>query len=112
MKVFFKEVTIVKPTSSREASSGIMHYMSILIFRCNVCFAESFILCQNYSPPPNFVPTMIDFSLPNYGMIKLILISMEDKLIVITTGQVSTTNSPEIIPFVACGDLSALDEQG
>eukprot|EP00026_Physarum_polycephalum_P011965 Phypoly_transcript_12217.p1 GENE.Phypoly_transcript_12217~~Phypoly_transcript_12217.p1 ORF type:complete len:246 (+),score=35.20 Phypoly_transcript_12217:403-1140(+) len=72
MKVFFKTVTVVKPNSSRDAS------------------LESFILCQNYSPPPGFVPTMIDFSLPNYGLTSDAEVNLE------------------VVPFIACGDLSGL----
>jgi tRNA (cytidine32/guanosine34-2'-O)-methyltransferase len=42
LKIFFPTVTIVKPKSSRNSS------------------IESFVVAQNYSPPLDFVPTMID----------------------------------------------------
>jgi len=41
-KIFFEDVEFVKPRSSRSSSS------------------EAFILCQNYTPPEGFIPTMID----------------------------------------------------
>lgn len=40
MKIFFPEVMICKPRSSRNSS------------------IESFIVCQNYSPPQGYKPTM------------------------------------------------------
>ena len=40
LKVFFPTVTICKPRSSRNSS------------------IESFVVCQNYSPPAGYVPTM------------------------------------------------------
>lgn len=40
LRCFFKEVTIAKPKSSRNSS------------------IESFVVCQNYSPPEGFVPSM------------------------------------------------------
>ncbi|EFA82374.1 rRNA methyltransferase [Heterostelium album PN500] len=42
MKLFFEKVSFVKPKSSRDSS------------------LENFILCQNYQPPTDFTPTMID----------------------------------------------------
>lgn len=51
LKIFFTDVTIVKPKSSRNSS------------------LESFVLCQNYSPPEGYIPTMINPILGlNYGM--------------------------------------------
>lgn len=70
-KVFFPDVIIVKPKSSRNSS------------------IESFIVCQNFSPPPGFVPTMISPAAggvyPPSGM------------------------APELVPFLACGDLAGFD---
>lgn len=42
LKVFFPTVTICKPRSSRNSS------------------IESFVVCQNYSPPAGYVPTMLN----------------------------------------------------
>lgn len=69
--------------------------------------AESFILCQDYSPPGDFVPTMIDFSLPNYGLLVGLIGANAERIIGITSNSLSNS---EIIPFVACGDLSGLDD--
>ena len=91
MKVFFKTVTVVKPNSSRDASLGISPTSALAVYILTsssssliyslvfyplalLSFAESFILCQNYSPPPSFVPIMIDFSLPNYGVYHLVFL--------------------------------------
>ena len=40
MKIFFPQVTIYKPPSSRESST------------------EAFIVCRNYTPPAGYVPNM------------------------------------------------------
>jgi len=73
MKLFFPEVTIVKPKSSRNSS------------------IESFILCRNYSPPENYIPTMVN---PMFE-----------------TNYEATMIGPNsiIVPFLACGDLSGYD---
>eukprot|EP00672_Neobodo_designis_P020117 CAMPEP_0174831416 /NCGR_PEP_ID=MMETSP1114-20130205/3075_1 /TAXON_ID=312471 /ORGANISM="Neobodo designis, Strain CCAP 1951/1" /LENGTH=297 /DNA_ID=CAMNT_0016065239 /DNA_START=100 /DNA_END=990 /DNA_ORIENTATION=+ len=42
LQLFFRDVTVVKPKSSRNASM------------------ESFVLCQGYQPPEGFVPSMFD----------------------------------------------------
>lgn len=42
LKMFFPTVTICKPRSSRNSS------------------IESFVVCQNYSPPAGYVPTMLN----------------------------------------------------
>jgi tRNA (cytidine32/guanosine34-2'-O)-methyltransferase len=75
LKIFFPTVTIVKPKSSRNSS------------------IESFVVAQNYSPPLDFVPTMIDPMLDHhYGP---------------TNPMVGSNRI--IVPFVACGDLSGFD---
>ncbi|CAM0136823.1 tRNA (uridine-2'-O-)-methyltransferase trm7 [Umbelopsis sp. WA50703] len=75
LKVFFPVVTCSKPRSSRNSS------------------IESFIVCQNYSPPKGYVPTManplLDFHYSN-----------ENEL---------TGPNRMIVPFIACGDLSGYD---
>jgi len=49
LKVFFKQVTVVKPKSSRNSS------------------IESFVLCQDYCPPLDYQPSMLTpMLLPNY----------------------------------------------
>ena len=54
MKVWFPRVTIVKPKSSRNSS------------------IESFIVCQDFCPPPGFKPTMINPS--STGVYRLFLL--------------------------------------
>ncbi|KAH3743931.1 ribosomal RNA methyltransferase 1 [Pelomyxa schiedti] len=72
LKMFFTTVCVVKPKSSRTSS------------------IESFVLCQNYNPPPNFQPLMITPCLnSNYPKFEQL--------------------DPCIVPFVACGDLSGYD---
>eukprot|EP01098_Paradermamoeba_levis_P000840 TRINITY_DN10975_c0_g1_i1.p1 TRINITY_DN10975_c0_g1~~TRINITY_DN10975_c0_g1_i1.p1 ORF type:complete len:191 (-),score=45.06 TRINITY_DN10975_c0_g1_i1:25-597(-) len=73
MKIFFPEVTVVKPLSSRGAS------------------IESFIVCQNYTPPAGYQPTMIDpfktnFDVKGEGINEVLL------------------------PFLMCGDLSGSEK--
>ena len=61
LKVFFKQVTVVKPKSSRYSSIGMMHAIT-------TNFAESFVLCQDYCPPSDYQPSMLTpMLLPNYG---------------------------------------------
>ncbi|KAJ3126183.1 putative tRNA (cytidine(32)/guanosine(34)-2'-O)-methyltransferase [Nowakowskiella sp. JEL0407] len=75
MKVFFPLVTCSKPRSSRNSS------------------IESFIVCQNYTPPQGYVPTMINPLLDfTYGP--------QNEL---------TGVNRVIVPFISCGDLSAFD---
>ncbi|KAG2185592.1 hypothetical protein INT44_002385 [Umbelopsis vinacea] len=75
LKVFFPVVTCSKPRSSRNSS------------------IESFIVCQNYSPPEGYVPTMANPLLDFHY-------SGDNQL----TGPNRT-----IVPFIACGDLSGYD---
>ena len=42
LRIFFPEVTVAKPRSSRNSS------------------IEAFVVCQKYSPPEGYVPTMIN----------------------------------------------------
>ncbi|RUP46795.1 cell division protein [Jimgerdemannia flammicorona] len=75
LKIFFPVVTCSKPRSSRNSS------------------IEAFIVCQSYTPPEGYVPTMasplLDFS---YG----------PKNELVGPNRV-------IVPFIACGDLSGFD---
>lgn len=75
LKIFFPTVSISKPPSSRNSS------------------IEAFVVCQGYSPPKGYVPTMsnpyMDLS---YG----------------TGIEISCVNR-QLVPFIACGDLSAWD---
>jgi len=75
LKIFFPFVTIAKPKSSRNSS------------------IEAFVLCQNYSPPEGYVPTIINPML-DLGYSE--------------SNQMTGPNR-EIVPFVACGDLSGFD---
>lgn len=74
LKIFFPTVTICKPRSSRNSS------------------IESFVVCQHYSPPDGFSPTMLNPLLGDPSQLK----SLEGV-------------NRMIVPFMACGDLSAYD---
>ncbi|MCL4138076.1 UNVERIFIED_CONTAM: hypothetical protein GTU68_021057, partial [Idotea baltica] len=76
LKIFFKEVFVSKPRSSRNSS------------------IESFVVCRDYSPPPGYEPTMMNPLLDHSYQG-----SFQDLVGVNRT----------IVPFVACGDLSAYD---
>lgn len=54
---------------------------------------EAFIVCQNYSPPEGYVPTMLDPLLDHQY-------NEENPL---------TGANRIVVPFVACGDLSGYD---
>lgn len=75
LRLFFDEVTVAKPRSSRNSS------------------IESFVVCQGYSPPEGYVPTMINPLLDH------------------TYTDFNSLTGPNrlIVPFLACGDLSAYD---
>ena len=72
---FVLQVTVAKPRSSRNSS------------------IESFVVCQGYSPPEGYVPTMINPLLDH------------------TYTDFNSLTGPNrlIVPFLACGDLSAYD---
>ncbi|KAF8949828.1 putative tRNA (cytidine(32)/guanosine(34)-2'-O)-methyltransferase, partial [Haplosporangium bisporale] len=69
LKVFFPKVTCSKPRSSRNSS------------------IEAFIVCQDYTPPKDYVPNMGD---------PMLDLAPTDSL-----GRSNRT----IVPFIACGDL-------
>ncbi|XP_041978926.1 putative tRNA (cytidine(32)/guanosine(34)-2'-O)-methyltransferase [Aricia agestis] len=75
LKLFFEYVTVSKPRSSRNSS------------------IEAFVICQNYNPPPDYVPNMVnpllDHKYCDFNEF---------------TGQ-----NRFIVPFNVCGDLSAYD---
>jgi len=77
LKIFFGNVAVVKPKSSRHASF------------------ESFVVCQHFSPPTGYVPTMVNPMLLERAAI------------------VSTADTPAanrvVLPLLACGNLSGLD---
>ena len=90
-ELFFENVTIVKPKSSRNASM------------------ESFIFCENYRPPVGFVPSMIDpvvqletFFPPESAP--------EGSIPVDAAGFAGASSiHKSIVKFLACGDLSGFD---
>lgn len=75
LRMFFPIVTIAKPRSSRNSS------------------IEAFVVCQGYTPPPGYVPTMLnpllDHKYTDFNELEGI--------------------NRVIVPFLACGDLSAFD---
>ncbi|KAI7862122.1 FtsJ-like methyltransferase-domain-containing protein [Spinellus fusiger] len=75
LKVFFPIVTCSKPRSSRNSS------------------IEAFIVCQNYTPPPHYTPTMAN------------------PLLDVHYDAVNALAGPNrtIVPFIACGDLNGYD---
>ena len=80
LRVFFSRVTIAKPKSSRPSSF------------------EAFVVCQGYSPPLGYVPTLeaSAFSAPGAAGR-------------VATEAVSSHESPAnrlLVPFIACGGLS------
>eukprot|EP00095_Tigriopus_kingsejongensis_P000165 snap_masked-scaffold487_size158652-processed-gene-0.3 protein:Tk00165 transcript:snap_masked-scaffold487_size158652-processed-gene-0.3-mRNA-1 annotation:"hypothetical protein DAPPUDRAFT_309098" len=75
LQLFFGDVTMAKPKSSRNSS------------------IEAFVVCQNYQPPTDYQPTMINPLLDH---------SYTD------FNQLEGANRL-MVPFLACGDLSAYD---
>ncbi|GBC00526.1 hypothetical protein RclHR1_03890011 [Rhizophagus clarus] len=75
LKIFFPIVTCSKPRSSRNSS------------------IEAFVVCQNYTPPKDYIPTMIN------------------PLLDLPYGEQNELLGPNrvIVPFIACGDLSGFD---
>lgn len=75
LRLFFDDVTVAKPRSSRNSS------------------IESFVVCERYSPPPGYIPTMANPLLDH------------------TYTDFDSLEGPNrfIVPFLACGDLSAYD---
>ncbi|GBN57714.1 Putative tRNA (cytidine(32)/guanosine(34)-2'-O)-methyltransferase [Araneus ventricosus] len=75
LKLFFKNVTVAKPRSSRNLS------------------IEAFAVCEGYHPPEGYVPNMmnplLDLQYDNFNQL--------------------TGVNRIIVPFIACGDLSAFD---
>jgi len=75
LRIFFPQVTVAKPRSSRNSS------------------IEAFVVCQNYSPPEGYLPTMVnpllDHSYTDFNQLEGV--------------------NRIIVPFLACGDLSAYD---
>ncbi|KAI8059886.1 FtsJ-like methyltransferase-domain-containing protein [Gongronella butleri] len=75
LKIFFPVVTCSKPRSSRNSS------------------IESFIVCQNYTPPPDYKPTMVN---------PLLDLHYDAKNELVGPNRV-------IVPFIACGDINGYD---
>jgi tRNA (cytidine32/guanosine34-2'-O)-methyltransferase len=73
LRVFFPRVSIAKPRSSRNSS------------------IEAFVVCEGFSPPPGFIPTMRGLGTAGTG-----------------TGTGTGTHSA-VPPFVACGDLAGFE---
>ena len=75
LRLFFDDVTVAKPRSSRNSS------------------IEAFVVCERYSPPSGYIPSMINPLLDH------------------TYTDFDSLEGPNrfIVPFLACGDLSAYD---
>ena len=78
-EVFFENVTVVKPKSSRNASM------------------ESFLLCQNYRPPVGFQPAMMNPLMQVDGYFPSGANTFAD------------AEQQKVMKFLICGDLSAPD---
>ncbi|KAG0225696.1 putative tRNA (cytidine(32)/guanosine(34)-2'-O)-methyltransferase [Actinomortierella wolfii] len=73
LKIFFPKVTCSKPRSSRNSS------------------IEAFIVCQDYTPPKDYVP------------------NMGNPILDLAPVNADGTSNRTIVPFIACGDLSGFD---
>ena len=75
LRLFFDDVTVAKPRSSRNSS------------------IEAFVVCEGYNPPPGYIPSMVNPLLDH------------------TYTDFDSLEGPNrfIVPFLACGDLSAYD---
>lgn len=80
LTLFFADVTIAKPRSSRNSS------------------IEAFAVCRGYQPPQGYIPTMFNTLMEGEC----------EKYFQDTTKPQYATNR-RVIPFVACGDLSGFD---
>lgn len=80
LKIFFGEVIISKPRSSRNSS------------------IEAFAVCREYAPPSGYQPTM--FSTLMEGECEKYFEELDNQDYMINR---------KIIPFMACGDLSGFD---
>ncbi|XP_054159258.1 putative tRNA (cytidine(32)/guanosine(34)-2'-O)-methyltransferase [Oppia nitens] len=78
LKIFFKEVIITKPKSSRNSS------------------IEAFAVCKHYCPPDGYKPVLFN-------------VLIDQKCDQYFKELESGSNNRHIIPFIACGDLSAFD---
>lgn len=76
LKIFFPLVTVAKPRSSRNSS------------------IEAFVVCENYSPPEGYVPTMSNPLLDHHYDVDFNSLEGPNRV---------------IVPFLTCGDLSAYD---
>lgn len=76
LKIFFPNVTVAKPKSSRNSS------------------IESFVVCQNYAPPKGYIPNMSNPLLDHSYDANFNNLEGPNRV---------------IVPFLACGDLSAYD---
>ncbi|KAL3862001.1 hypothetical protein ACJMK2_008007 [Sinanodonta woodiana] len=76
LKIFFPLVTVFKPRSSRNSS------------------IEAFVVCQNYSPPDGYTPSMANPLLDHHYDVDFNQLEGPNRI---------------IVPFLACGDLSGFD---
>jgi len=103
LKLVFERVTVAKPRSSRASS------------------IEAFIVCENFQPPKNFVPSLENplgagRKIPQDSKVKRTEAYRKvrkDGIIEIELGSDEDddrgTDQRWIAPFLACGDLSAFD---
>ncbi|XP_022110207.1 putative tRNA (cytidine(32)/guanosine(34)-2'-O)-methyltransferase isoform X2 [Acanthaster planci] len=76
LKIFFPNVTVAKPRSSRNSS------------------IEAFVVCQGYAPPVGYKPNMSNPLLDQHYDVDFNSLEGPNRV---------------IVPFLACGDLSAYD---
>lgn len=81
LKIFFSEVIITKPRSSRNSS------------------IEAFAVCRDYSPPQDYTPLLFNTFVNQ---------KCDQYFQSLNSGPNSALNR-HLIPFIACGDLSGFD---
>ncbi|XP_014881396.1 tRNA (cytidine(32)/guanosine(34)-2'-O)-methyltransferase isoform X1 [Poecilia latipinna] len=99
LKIFFSSVTCAKPRSSRNSSIGEPSPLGPITEHLQLetsptFLLESFVVCQNYSPPEGYIPNMSN--------------PLLDQSYDVDFNQLEGSNRV-IVPFLACGDLSAFD---
>mmetsp|Transcript_16978 Transcript_16978/g.47408 ORF Transcript_16978/g.47408 Transcript_16978/m.47408 type:complete len:305 (-) Transcript_16978:163-1077(-) len=85
LRMFFPQVTVSKPKSSRNSS------------------IEAFVVCQGYQPPPGFHPSQLRELLEGADL------AAHEAGPGLNNDPACAAAREQLIPFVACGDLSGWD---